>query len=98
MVILYKDPEGKKIFERTYSVSQATATNCNVEDLEKHCKDLENRLGKYEVSSTAWLMILVSCFQLGSGCHCSLLMFVIPFLICCYRKLLRIIEVTVSQV
>ena len=52
MVILYKDPQGEKIFERTHSVSQATATNCNVDDLERHCKELESRLGKYEVSFT----------------------------------------------
>lgn len=50
MVILYKDPKGEKIFERTHSVSQMTATNCNFDDLEKHCKQLESRLGKYEVS------------------------------------------------
>ena len=49
MVILYNDPKGEKIFERTYSVSQATATNHEFGDLEKHCKELENRLGKYEV-------------------------------------------------
>ena len=50
MVILYKDPKGEKIFERTHSLSQATAMNCDVDDLEKHCKELEGRLGKYEVS------------------------------------------------
>ena len=50
MVILYKDPKGEKIFERTHSVSQMTATNCNFDDLERHCKELESRLGKYEVS------------------------------------------------
>ena len=59
MVILYKDPKGEKIFERTHSVSQMTATNCNFDDLEKHCKELENRLGKYEVSlnSNGYVML-----------------------------------------
>ena len=51
MVILYKDPKGEKIFERTYSVSQ-TGGNQD-EDLERHCRELEERLGRYEVSKSA---------------------------------------------
>lgn len=57
MVILYKDPKGEKIFERTHSISQVTATNCNVNELEKHCKELETRLGQYEVSNNLLLSL-----------------------------------------
>ena len=52
MVILYKDPKGEKIFERTYSVSQ-TGGNQDVDELERHCRELEQRLGRYEVSKHA---------------------------------------------
>jgi gamma-aminobutyric acid type B receptor len=54
MVILYKDPNGEFIFNR--SMSQAQGTNISLSDgereklrdLESHCRDLESRLGKYE--------------------------------------------------
>lgn len=58
MIILYRDPKGQKIFERTYSASQPTLTNVenneivnSYNELEKHSKDLEIRLAKYEVCS-----------------------------------------------
>ncbi len=58
MVILYKDPKGEKIFER--GQSQGTLNTSAIDDanrvsdeqfqnLEKHCVELEGRLGKYEV-------------------------------------------------
>ena len=56
MIILYKDPKGEKIFDR--GQSQGTLNLTTIEDnkldqvngLERHCQDLENRLGKYEVN------------------------------------------------
>lgn len=86
MVILYKDPKGEKIFERTHSVSQMTvnATN-NCDDLEKYCRELEGRLGKYEVSlESANVTVL-------NGLNNAL--FNVS-----YRKLHHTIEVTVSRV
>ena len=59
MVILYKDPKGEKIFERGQSQGTLNATaidDAKISDdfqtLEKHCNELEGRLGKYEVSHT----------------------------------------------
>ena len=48
MVILYKDPDGEKIF-RTKDGLETTVAVSDME-LEKHCTELENRLSKYEVS------------------------------------------------
>ena len=55
MVILYKDPKGEKIFDRgqsqgTLNITTAGDDKIELSDLQKHCLDLENRLGKYEVS------------------------------------------------
>ena len=56
MIILYKDPKGEKIFDRGQSQGTINATNLGdtkiegSNDLEKHCIELESRLGKYEVS------------------------------------------------
>lgn len=55
MVILYKDPKGEMIFNQT-THSQSQLTNQIVADeqiieLEKHCREIEQRLGKHEVSS-----------------------------------------------
>ena len=67
MVILYKDPKGEKIFERTQSVSQTGNYEVDVDNLEKHCRDLENRLGRYEVSMSFFgkmiklLIIYLAC-------------------------------------
>ncbi len=49
MVILYKDPDGKKIFDTTNSGFETTVAVNDLE-LEKRCTDLENRLSKYEAS------------------------------------------------
>ena len=49
MMILYKDPDGKKIFS-TNNGLETTVTVSDME-LEKHCAELENRLSKYEVIS-----------------------------------------------
>lgn len=57
MIILYKDPRGERIFNRSMSQGQPTLTGMSLSDaerdklhdLEKHCRDLETRLGKYEV-------------------------------------------------
>ncbi len=56
MVILRKDPQGTKIFERrdsthqSFSVSMNDAERDRMMQLEKHCRDLETRLSKHEVS------------------------------------------------
>ena len=56
MVNLYKDPKGEHIFK--HSMSQYHPTNTytlsdaereKLRNLERHCKDLETRLGRYEV-------------------------------------------------
>jgi len=57
MVILYRDPKGERIFERSNSMRHNTITGVSLSDqerdrmmeLEKHCRDLEGRLSKYEV-------------------------------------------------
>jgi len=57
MIILYKDPRGEYIFNRSMSQAQATLTGMSLSDaerdrlhdLERHCRELEARLGKYEV-------------------------------------------------
>ena len=55
MVILYKDPRGEFIFNRSMSQVQGTITSLNdaerdkLRDLEVYCRDIESRLGKYEV-------------------------------------------------
>ena len=55
MVILYKDPKGENIFERTNTLSQLSAMKGSVIELdrermlEKRVQDLERRLRKYEV-------------------------------------------------
>ena len=56
MVVLYKDPRGEKIFDRSYSQSHPTfsetlndADRERLVELEKHCRNLEGRLSKYEV-------------------------------------------------
>jgi gamma-aminobutyric acid type B receptor len=54
MVILYKDPRGEFIFNRSMSQVQGTITSLNdaerdkLRDLEVYCRDIESRLGKYE--------------------------------------------------
>eukprot|EP00731_Ephydatia_muelleri_P031741 Em0023g248a len=54
MVILYKDPKGENIFERTNTLSQLSAMKGSVIELdrermlEKRVQDLERRLRKYE--------------------------------------------------
>lgn len=58
MVILYKDPRGEFIFNRGMSQMQITNTGMSLNDsereklrdLEVHCRDVENRLSKYEVN------------------------------------------------
>lgn len=56
MVLLYKDPDGEKIFDRGHSQATLNATiadDAKIEqynDLEHHCIELERRLGNYEVS------------------------------------------------
>lgn len=58
MVILYKDPRGEFIFNRGMSQMQITNTGMSLNDtereklrdLEVHCRDIENRLSKYEVN------------------------------------------------
>lgn len=62
MVILYKDPKGEKIFDRGQSQGTLNATVIDdakieqINELEKHCLELESRLGKYEVivASKLW--------------------------------------------
>jgi hypothetical protein len=49
MVILYKDPDGKKIFDTTNNGFETTVAVNDLE-LEKRCTDLEKRLSKYEAS------------------------------------------------
>ena len=57
MFILYKDPNGEFIFNRSMSQGQTTNISLSdgerdkLRDLETHCKDLENRLAKYEVKT-----------------------------------------------
>ena len=61
MVILYKDPKGERIFQRSMSQAGTILGNQLPEDdssryleLEQHCKDLEGRLAKSgEVSTTS---------------------------------------------
>ena len=48
MVILYKDPDGKKIFDTSNGFETTVAVSDM--ELEKHCAELENRLSKYEAS------------------------------------------------
>ena len=67
MVILYKDPKGERIFNRSMSQAQAAMTGLSLNDaerdklhdLERHCKDLETRLGKYEVDHTVNIIYLL---------------------------------------
>lgn len=62
MVILYKDPKGEKIFDRRQSQGTLNATvieDTKIDDLEKHCSDLESRLGKYEVRNKILNKILL---------------------------------------
>ena len=47
MVILYNDPDGKKIFSTSTKNFEQTVAMSDIE-LEKHCKELEDRLRKYE--------------------------------------------------
>ena len=68
MVILYRDPKGEKIFERTYSASQPTLTHVGdnevmdrMNELEKHTREMERRLGKYEVSMTWFRYVYCVC-------------------------------------
>ena len=55
MVILYKDPKGENIFERNNTLSQLSAVKGSFIELDKErmlerrVRDLEMRLGKYEV-------------------------------------------------
>lgn len=55
MVILYKDPKGENIFDGGQSQGTLNISSgddkIELSDLQKHCLDLETRLGKYEVSS-----------------------------------------------
>ena len=57
MVILYKDPKGEFIFNRSMSQVAGTITGMSLNDAERerlrdleiHCRDIEARLGKHEV-------------------------------------------------
>ena len=49
MVILYKDPDGKRVFDTVSNGLETTVTVSDME-LEKHCTELENRLSRYEAS------------------------------------------------
>lgn len=54
MVILYKDPKGENIFDRgqsqaTLNITSADDDKIELSEIQKHCLDLETRLGKYEV-------------------------------------------------
>lgn len=62
MVILYKDPEGKKIFENDSEPHLKPTVTMSDTELEKHCQDLEKRLRQYEVSlhNTIRLRIVAS--------------------------------------
>lgn len=66
MVILYKDPNGEKIFDRGQSqgtLNLTAADEARIErfdDLEKHCLDIESRLAKYEVSSYKNMILVQS--------------------------------------
>jgi len=61
MVVLYKDPQGERIFQRSMSQAGTILGATNVEndksrylELEEHCKDLEGRLAKSgQVKSSA---------------------------------------------
>ena len=64
-MILYKDPQGQKIFQRSMSQSlQNTVLGTTNEDdsdkyldLERHCRDLEGRLAKCgEVRASDFLL------------------------------------------
>lgn len=80
MVILYKDPKGEKIFDRGQSQGTLNLTAIedtkvdNFNDLERHCKEMETRLGKYEVSIIMYLSFfntdlpfyLILPYQVGS--------------------------------
>ena len=57
MVILYKDPDGKKIFDTSNDGFETTVA-VNDMELEKHCTELETRLSKYEASE-CYLFTLV---------------------------------------
>ena len=71
MVILYRDPQGENIFERTGSINRPGTLNGTVNDedrariaeLDRHCKQLSTRLSKYEVrqlgSSKQWIKYAV---------------------------------------
>ena len=58
MMILYKDPDGKKIFNTNNGFETTVAVVSDME-LEKHCAELENRLSKYEASESLYLYIIM---------------------------------------
>ena len=61
MVILYKDPDGKKIFDTSNNGFETTVA-VNDMELEKHCTELETRLSKYEASECCLsTLILHTC-------------------------------------
>ena len=58
MSSLYRDPKGEYIFERSDSMRRPTLTGVStlndnererMMELERHCRDIESRLAKYEV-------------------------------------------------
>ena len=58
MLSLYRDPKGEYIFERSDSMRRPTLTGVStlndhererMMELERHCRDIESRLAKYEV-------------------------------------------------
>lgn len=58
MLSLYRDPKGQYIFERSDSMRRPTLTGVStlndherdrMMELERHCRDIESRLAKYEV-------------------------------------------------
>lgn len=65
MVSLYKDPRGEFVFNRSMSQMPGTITGMSLNDsereklrdLEIHCRDIESRLGKYEVSMSMSVLI-----------------------------------------
>lgn len=68
MVILYKDPRGEFIFNRSMSQVHGTITGMSLNDsereklrdLEVHCRDIESRLAKYEVSNTVSVIMFIT--------------------------------------
>ncbi len=83
MVILYKDPKGEKIFQRSMSQAGTILGNQLPEDdssryleLEQHCKQLEGRLaksGEVNTSSIAILSPFISSIYIIDSEPCKIL-------------------------